>query len=158
MYQGDTRDEPATGRAAHLLINGKAVPGNRFDAFLFLVGREWLWRTADPGADLPEAVRRYGAATGRRLPRATSRPSFGAIERRIVESRREVAVRLAGRLLDRFSSPNRGVDWRADERLLVALGASCETARMEPPRALLDIKLRVIELGRAQVAEPGVCV
>ena len=45
------RDEPATERAARLLINAKSVPGSRLDAFVFLAGRESLWRTADSGAD-----------------------------------------------------------------------------------------------------------
>ena len=70
---------------------------------------------------------------------------------------------LAGRLLGRLSSPSHGVNaegWRADdERLLVALGASCETVHMEPPRALLDnFELRVIEPTRARMVERGVCV
>ena len=157
-----SRDESTTERSARLLINARPVPGSRLDAFLFLAGRESLWRTADPGADLPEAVRRYEAAAGRRLARATSLPSFGAVERGVGECRREVAVRLAGRFLGRLSSPSRGgryaEDWEAHERLLVTLGASCETARMEPHRALLDFELRVIDLARVHLVEPGVCV
>ena len=84
--------DPATGRTARLLVNVKPVPGSRLGTFLFLAVRESLWRTADSGADFPEAVRRYEAAVGRRLPRVTSLPSFGAVERRVGECRREVAV------------------------------------------------------------------
>ena len=80
-----SRNEPATEHAARLVINAKQVPGSRLDAFIFLTVRESLWRTADPGADLPEAVRRYEAAVGRRLPRAASLPSFGAVERQVGE-------------------------------------------------------------------------
>lgn len=49
-------------------------------------------------------------------------------------------------------------DCRVVERLLVALVASGETVRMEPPRALLDVELRVTELARAHVVEPDVYV
>ena len=47
------------------------------------------------------------------------------------------------------------VGWRADRRLLIALGVSRETVRIEPPRALLDVEPRVIELARAHVVERG---
>ena len=40
-----------------LLVNAEPVPGSPLDAFLFLAGRESLWRTADPGAVLPETIR-----------------------------------------------------------------------------------------------------
>ena len=73
------------------------------------------------------------------------------------ERRREVAVWLAGRFLGWLASPSRGgrdtEDWRADERLLIALGASLEMVRIEPHRALPDVELRVIELARAHVVE-----
>ena len=39
-----------------------------------------------------------------------------------------------------------GTKLRAVERLLVALGVSYESVRMEPHRASLDVELRVIEL------------
>ena len=117
---------------------------------------------ADPGANLLEAVRRYEAAAGRRLPAAGSLPSFGAVERRVGQCSREVAVKLTGRLLGRLSSPGcdgrYAEDWRADTRLLVALGPSRETARMEPPRALFDVELWVVELARAHVVERSVYV
>ena len=74
------RDDRATERAAQLLIDREPGPDSRLDAFLLLAGQESLWRTAGPGADLPEAVRRYEAAAGRELPRATSLPSFGALK------------------------------------------------------------------------------
>ena len=76
VSQGDAD----TVRAARLLIDREPGPGSRLDALLFLADQESLWRTAGPGADLPEAVRRYEAATGRALPRATSLPSFGAVK------------------------------------------------------------------------------
>ena len=37
-------------------------------------------------------------------------------------------------------------DWWADARLFIAFGVSCETARMAPPRALLEVELPVVEL------------
>lgn len=80
-----SRDEPVSEPVACLLINAKPIPGSRLDAFLFLAVRESLCRTADPEANFPEAVYRYEAAAGRRLPRAMSLPSFGAVERRARE-------------------------------------------------------------------------
>ena len=109
--------------------------------------RESLWGTAEPDAELPEAVPRYKATAGQTLPRTTSLPSFGAVERHVGKFPREVTVWLAGRFLGRLSSPNCGCryaeDWRGDERLLIGLGVSCEIVRMEPPHALLDVELRV---------------
>ena len=151
-----------TVRAARLLIDREPGPGSRLDALLFLAGQESLWRTAGPGADLPEAVRRYEAATGRALPRATSLPSFGAVKCQAGQRRGEVAVWLAGRFLGWLASPSCGrgdaEDWRAEERLLIVLGVSRGMVRIEPPRALLDVELRVIELARAHIVERGACV
>ena len=66
---------------------------------------------------------------------------------------------LAGRFLGWLASPSRGRadagDWRAEERLLAGIGVARETARIEPARALLDTELRVIELARVHVVEPG---
>ena len=90
-----SRDEPATKHAARLVINAKLVPGSRLDAFIFLAGLESLWRTADPGVDLTEAVRWHDAAAGRKWPQTTSLPSFGAVERQVGEYLRKVAVWLA---------------------------------------------------------------
>ena len=53
---------------------------SRLDTFPLLAGQESQWRTADPCAKLPQAVRRYEAAAGRELPRATSLPSYGAVK------------------------------------------------------------------------------
>ena len=150
-------DDGATAYAARLLID--RAPGSRLDAFLLLAGRESLWRTADPGADFAEAVRRYEAAAGRALPRAASLPSFGAVKWRCDERRSEVAVWLAGRFLGWLASPSRGHadagDWRAEARLLAGIGVARETARTEPARGLLDTELRVIERARVHVVEPG---
>ena len=55
-------DDGATGRAERLLIDRESGPGSRLDAFLLLASQEYLWRTAGPGADFAEAVRRYEAA------------------------------------------------------------------------------------------------
>ena len=69
---------------------------------------------------------------------------------------------LAGRFLGWLASPTRGRahagDWRAEARLLAGLGVTHETARAEPARRLLDTELRVIELARVHVVEPGACV
>ena len=153
-------DDGATAYAARLLIDRE--PGCRLDAFLLLAGQESLWRTAGPGADFAEAVRRYEAATAWALPRTASLPSFGAVKWRRAERRSEVAVWLAGRFLGWLASPSRGRadagDWRAEERLLAGLGVAGETARTEPARGLLDTKLRVIELARVHVVERGASV
>ena len=73
-----------------------------------------------------------------------------------------MAVWLAGRFLAWLASPSRGgrdaEDWRADERLLITLGGSRETVRIEPPGALLEVELRVIELARTHIVERGTCV
>ena len=153
-------DDGAIAYAARLLID--RAPGSRLDAFLLLAGQESLWRTAGPGADFAEAVRRYEAATGRSLPRAASLPSFGAVKWRRSERRSEVAVWLAGRFLGWLASPSRGRsdagDWRAEARLLAGIGVARETARTEPARGLLDTELRVIELARVHVVERGASV
>ena len=148
-----------TERAARLLIDREPGPRSRLDAFLLLASQEVLWRGAGPGADFAEAVRRYEAATGRTLPRAASVPSFGVVKWRRDERRSEVAVWLAGRFLGWLASPSRGRadagDWRAEEHLLAGIGVARETARIEPARALLDTELRVVELARVHVVEPG---
>ena len=153
-------DDGATVYAAHLLID--CAPGCRLDAFLHLAGEESLWRGAGPGADFAEAVRRYEAATGRALPRTASLPSFGAVEWRRAERRKEVAVRLTGRFLGRLASASRGradaEDWRVEERLLAGLGIPREMACIEPPRMLLDTQLRVIELARVHLVGHGASV
>ena len=150
-------DDGATAYAARLLID--RAPGRRLDDLLLLAGQEHLWCGAGPGADFAEAVRRYEAATGRALPRVASLPSFGAVKWRRDERRSEVAVWLAGRFLGWLVSPSRGRadagDWRAEERLLAGIGVARETARIEPAGALLDTELRVIELARVHVVEPG---
>ena len=155
-------DDTVTERAARLLVDREPGPGSRLDAFLLLAGQEVLWRTAGPGADFAEAVRRYEAAIGRALPRAASLPSFGAVKWRRAERRREVAVWLAGRFLGWLASPSRGRadagDWRAEGRLLAGLGVARETARTEPARRLLDTELRVIELARVHVVDPSASV
>ena len=152
-------DDGATAHAARLLID--RAPGSRLDAFLLLAGQESLWRTAGPGADFAEAVRRYEAATGQAL-RAASLPSFGAVKWRRAERRAEVAVWLAGRFVGWLASPSRARadagDWRAEERLLAGIGVAREAARIEPARTLLDTELRVIELARVHVVEPGASV
>ena len=69
---------------------------------------------------------------------------------------------LAGRCLGRLTSPSRGGagagDWRADERLLAALGLARDAARSEPARGLLDAELWIIELARVHVVERGASV
>ena len=147
-------DHGATAYAARLLID--RAPASRLDAFLLLASQEVLWCGAGPGADVAEA------AIGRALPRAASPPSFGVVRWRRAERRSEVAVWLAGRFLGWLASPSRGradaVDWQAEERLLAGIGAARETARIEPARGLLDTELRVIELARVHIVEPGACV
>ena len=153
-------DHGATAYAARLLIDRE--PASRLDAFLLLAGQESLWRTAGPGTDFAEAVRRYEAAIGRALPRAGSLPSFGAVKWRRAERRSDVAVWLAGRFLGWLASPSRGRadagDWRAEARLLAGIGVARETARTEPARGLPDTELRVIELARVHVVERGASV
>lgn len=155
MLHHDTATERATG----LLLDRAPGPRSRLDAFLLLAGQEFLWCGADPGADFAEAVRRYEAAIGRALPRAASLPSFGAVKWQRAERRAEVAVWLAGRFLGWLASPSRGRadagGWRAEAQLLAGLGVARETARTEPPRLLLDAELRVVELARVHVVEPG---
>ena len=155
MHHHDT----ATERATRLLIDRESGPCSRLDAFLLLASQEVLWRGAGPGADFAEAVRRYEAATDQTLPRAASLPSFGVVKWRRDERRSEVAVWLAGRFLGWLASPSRdradAGDWQADERLLAGIGVARETARIEPARRLLDTELRVIELARVHVVEPG---
>ena len=68
--------DTATERAVRLLIDRAPGPGSRLDAFLLLAGQEYLWRGVGPGADFPEAVRRYEAAIGRTLS-ASLTPSYG---------------------------------------------------------------------------------
>ena len=151
--------DKATERATDLLLDRASGPRSRLDAFLLLVSQQYLWRGTGPGADFAEAVRRYEAATGQALPRAASPPSFGVVKWRRDERRSEVAVWLAGRFLGWLASPSRDCadagDWRAEERLLAGIGVARETARIEPARALLDTELRVIELARVHVVEPG---
>ena len=69
---------------------------------------------------------------------------------------------LAGHFLGWLSSPSRARrdtgDWRVDERLLIGLGISRRTVCTEPPRALLDLEVRVIKLAREQVVERGATV
>ena len=155
-------DTAVTGRAARILIERDPGPGDRLDAFLVLAGQEYLWRRRDrPGADFGEAVRMYEAAAGRRLPRPTSLPFFGAVKRRRIERRREVAVWLAGRFLGWLYSPDgRGrasdTDWRPDGSLSISLGLPYEQALKEPPRSLPHAEHRVIELALANVVDPGV--
>jgi len=148
-------DDGATVYAARLLI--ERAPGCRLDAFLHLAGCEHLWRGVGPGADFAEAVRRYEAASGRALPRAASLPSFGAVKWRAAARRSEVTVSLAGRFLGRLASPSRARvdagDWQAEARLFAGLGIAPETARIDPPRMLLDAQLCVIELARVHVVE-----
>ena len=120
-------DAEVTMQAAAILIDQDPGPGDRLDAYLLLAGREFLWRRDGPGADFADAVTRYEAATGRTLPRPAALPSFGAVKWRGAERRHEVGVWLAGRFLGWLSSPTRrpcrtARDWRADERVLVALG------------------------------------
>ena len=44
----------ATGQAARMLVQRDPAPGDRLDAFLFLAGQEYLWRTDGPGPDFGE--------------------------------------------------------------------------------------------------------
>ena len=128
LYLPSIRSEGIdTMQAAAILIDQDPGPGDRLDAYLLLAGREFLWRRDGPGADFADAVTRYEAATGRTLPRPAALPSFGAVKWRGAERRHEVGVWLAGRFLGWLSSPTRrpcrtARDWRADERVLVALG------------------------------------
>ena len=115
-------DTDATMRAARILIDQDPGPGDRLDAYLLLAGHQFLWRGDGPGA----------------------------------ERRHEVAVWLAGRFLGWLSSPTRrrcraACDWRADDRVLIALGASHAMVRSEPPRPLDDTERRVTELALANV-------
>ena len=155
-------DIVSTGRAARILIERDPGPGDRLDAFLVLAGQEYLWRRRDrPGADFGEAVRMYEAAAGKRLPRPSSLPVFGAVKWRRSERRREVAVWLAGRFLDwLYSRDCRGrasdTDWRPGASLSISLGLPYEQALKEPPRSLPHAEHRVIELALANVVDPGV--
>ena len=85
-----------------------------------------------------------------------SPPSFGVVKWRGAERRHEVAVWLAGRFLGWLSSPTRrrcrtACDWRADDRVFIALGASRAMLRIEPQRSLDDTERRVTELALANV-------
>ena len=149
-------DAEATMRAAAVLVGQDPGPGDRLDAFLLLAGRELLWRRDGPGADFAGAVARYETATGRTLPRPAALPSFGVVKWRGAERRHEVGVWLAGRFLGWLWSPTRwrprtARDWRADDRVLVALGASQAAARNEPPRSLDGAERRVTQLALANV-------
>ena len=111
-----------------------------------------------PGVPLARGrtVRRYEAVSGRTLPRPASAPSFGVLKWRGAEHRHEVAVWLAGRFLGWLSSPPRrrcrtACDWRADDRILIALGASHAMVRSEPPRSLEDAERRVTEFALANL-------
>lgn len=153
-------DAEATMRAARILIDQDPGPGDRLDAFLLLAGREFLWRGEGSGADFAGAVSRYEAATGRTLPRPDALPSFGVVKWRGAERRHEVGVWLAGRFLGWLWSPARhrprtACDWRADDRVLVALGASHAAARSEPPRSLDSAARRVTQLALANVLGVG---
>ena len=149
-------DTDATMRAARILIDQDPGPGDRLDAYLLLTGQEFLWRGDGSGADFADAVRCYEAVSGRTLPRPASAPSFGVLKWRGADRRHEVAVWLAGRFLGWLSSPTRrrcrtACDWRADDRVLIALGASHAMVRSEPPRPLDDTERRVTELALANV-------
>ena len=94
--------------------------------------------------------------SGRTLPRPASPPSFGVVKWRGAERRHEVAVWLAGRFLGWLSSPTRrrcrtACDWRADHRVLIALGAFHAFFRSEPPRSLENAERRVTELALANL-------
>ena len=152
-------DAQATSRAAAILIDQDPGPGDRLDAFLLLAGREFLWRRDGPGADFAGALTRYEAATGRTLPRPAVLPSFGVVKWRGAERRHEVGVWLAGRFLGWLSSPARrrcrtARDWRADERVLVALGLPLATVRDEPSRSLDGAQRRVTALALAGLIGP----
>ena len=149
-------DTDATMRAARILTDQDPGPGDRLDAYLLLTGQEFLWRRDGPGADFADAVRRYEAVSGRTLPSPASPPSFGVVKWRGAERRHEVAVWLAGRFLGWLSSPTRrrcrtACDWRADDRVFIALGASRAMLRIEPQRSLDDTERRVTELALANV-------
>ena len=152
-------DAQATIRAARILIDQDPGPGDRLDAFLLLAGQEFLWRRNGPGAEFSDAVSRYEAVTGRTLPKPATLPSFGVVKWRGAERRHEVGVWLAGRFLGWISSPTRrrcrtACDWRADDRVLIALGASHGAVRNEPPRSLDDAERRVTALALAELVEP----
>ncbi len=152
-------DTDATVRAARMLIDREPGPATRLDAFLLLAGQEYLWRRNGPGADFAEAVCRYEAAAGTTLARPLSPPSFGVVKWRGAERRHEVAVWLAGRFLGWLASPTRrhcrtARDWRADERILVALGLPLAAARDEPARSLDDARHRVRALALAGLVHP----
>ena len=154
-------DPDLTMRAARILIGQDPGPGDRLDAFLLLAGQELLWRSEAPGADFAEAVHRYEAATGRTLPRPAALPSFGVVKWRGAERRHEVGVWLAGRFLGWLWSPTRrrartARDWRADDRVLVALGASHAAVRSEPPRSLDGAERRVTQLAIANILGAGI--
>ncbi len=149
-------DPDATMRAARILIGQDPGPGDRLDAYLLLAGHELLWRRDGPGADFGKALRRYEAVSGRALPIPASPPSFGVVKWRGAERRHEVGVWLAGRFLGWLSSPTRrrcraARDWRADDRVLIALGLPHAAVRSEPPRSLDDAERRVTELALANI-------
>ena len=154
-------DSDLTMRAARILIGQDPGPGDRLDAFLLLAGQEFLWRSEPPGADFTEAVHRYEAATGRTLPRPAALPSFGVVKWRGAERRHEVGVWLAGRFLGWLWSPSRrrprtARDWRADNRVLVALGASHAAARSESPRSLDGAERRATQLALGNILGAGI--
>ena len=145
----------ATGQAARMLVQRDPAPGDRLDAFLFLAGQEYLWRTDGLGPDFGEAVCIYEIATGKTLPRPASLPVFG-----VVKHRREVAVWFAGRFIDWIYSRDRARRcdkiWRLGDGLLIGLGLSHEAACKELSRSLDDAEHRVTELALANVADPGI--
>ena len=149
-------DAEATMRAAGILVGQDSGPGDQLDAFLLLAGREFLWQRDGPGAHFAGAVRRYEATSGRILPRPAALPSFVVVKWRGAERRHEVGVWLAGGFLGWLSSPTRrrprtARDWRADHRVLVALGASHAAARNEPPRSLDGAERRITQLALANI-------
>ena len=150
----------ATGQAARMLVQRDPAPGDRLDAFLFLAGQEYLWRTDGPGPDFGEAVCIYEIATGKTLPKPASLPVFGVVKHRRAEPRREVAVWFAGRFIDWIYSRDRGRRcdkiWRLGDGLLIGLGLSHEAACKELSRSLDDAEHRVTELALANVADPGI--
>ena len=154
-------DPDLTMRAARILIGQDPGHGDRLDAFLLLAGQEFLWRSEAPGADFAEAVHRYEAATGRTLPRPAALPSFGVVKWRGAERRHEVGVWLAGRFPGWLWSPTRrrartACDWRADDRVLIALGASHAAVRSEPTRSLDGAERRVTQLAIANILGAGI--
>ena len=48
-----------------------------------------------------------------------------------------------------------GLDWHADDRVLIALGLPHATVRADPPRSLDDAERRVTELALANVVDPA---